>query len=239
MFEGIVSRYLSQYLGDYFDGLDRKNLSIGVYSGHVHLQNVDFKQEAVDMLHLPVKLIHGKLGSLHVYVPWNRLGSSPVVIELEDLYFVVEPKRREEWSQKYEVARLKASRAKLATAVDMQCEVMAQQEVFDENEGDNVEKGGSSNKKENIKEGYIASVCRKMAENVELRVSNIHIRYAYSNAERTTGGACGITLKGFTMTTTDASWSPVFVDRNAPPPESGVRQDDTKLIGAQLFVCEK
>lgn len=63
-----MSRYLSQYLGDYFDGLDRKNLSIGVYSGHVHLQNVDFKQEAVDMLHLPVKLIHGKLGSLHVYV---------------------------------------------------------------------------------------------------------------------------------------------------------------------------
>lgn len=54
---------------------------------------------------------------------------------------------------RYEVARLKASRAKLATAVDMQCEVMAQQEVFDENEGDNVDKGGSSNKKENIKEG--------------------------------------------------------------------------------------
>ncbi|KAF4667986.1 hypothetical protein FOL47_003213 [Perkinsus chesapeaki] len=235
MFEGIVSRYLSKYLGDYFDGLDEKNLSIGVYSGHVHLQNVDFKKEAVDMLHLPVKLIHGKLGSLHVYVPWNRLGSSPIVIELDNLYLVVEPKKREEWSQEYEVSRLKASRKKLATAVDMQCEVMAQQEVFEEEEeqqNNNKRKDDKKDKPE--REGYIASICRKMADNVELRVSNIHIRYAYSNAEHTTGGACGITLQGFTMTTTDSSWTPVFVDRKASSSNGhqvvgDSRKDDTRM----------
>mmetsp|Transcript_20909 Transcript_20909/g.17463 ORF Transcript_20909/g.17463 Transcript_20909/m.17463 type:complete len:198 (-) Transcript_20909:83-676(-) len=180
------------------------------------------------MLHLPIKLIHGKLGSLHVHVPWNRLGSSPIVIELDNLYLVVEPKKREEWSQEYEVSRLKASRKKLATAVDMQCEVMAQQEVLEEEEEDKEKNNKDDKKDKPEREGYIASICRKMADNVELRVSNIHIRYAYSNAEHTTGGACGITLQGFTMTTTDSSWRPVFVDRKASSNAGQIMGDNRK-----------
>ncbi|KAF4701500.1 hypothetical protein FOZ63_001246, partial [Perkinsus olseni] len=52
----------------------------------------------------------------------------------------------------YEIARLKASREKLVTAVDMQCEVMAQQEVF-EQEGGNKDEDKGGSKKEAPKEG--------------------------------------------------------------------------------------
>ena len=40
MFEDIVSSLLSKYLGDYLEGLSKKNLKISLWKGDVELTNL-------------------------------------------------------------------------------------------------------------------------------------------------------------------------------------------------------
>jgi hypothetical protein len=39
MFEGLLEKILQSRLGQYIDGLDRKNLSMGVWSGNILIEN--------------------------------------------------------------------------------------------------------------------------------------------------------------------------------------------------------
>jgi hypothetical protein len=54
MLEGLAATILSRYLGSYIDGLQRENLSIGIGSGDVVLENLQLKRDALDDLDLPV-----------------------------------------------------------------------------------------------------------------------------------------------------------------------------------------
>ena len=42
-------------------------------------------QDALDALHLPVRLVEGRIGRLQIRVPWSRLRSEPIEIECDDL----------------------------------------------------------------------------------------------------------------------------------------------------------
>ena len=64
MFEDVVSSLLSTYLGDYLEGLSKKDLKISLWKGDVELQNLVIlessfylqrvKTEALDFLNLPI-----------------------------------------------------------------------------------------------------------------------------------------------------------------------------------------
>lgn len=60
--ESVVSALLSKYLGDYVDGLSTENLSLGIFSGEVVLENLALKRSALSALHLPVTVKAGYLG---------------------------------------------------------------------------------------------------------------------------------------------------------------------------------
>jgi vacuolar protein sorting-associated protein 13A/C len=61
--ESVVSALLSKYLGDYVDGLSTDNLSLGIFSGEVVLENLALKRSALAGLHLPVTVKAGYLGT--------------------------------------------------------------------------------------------------------------------------------------------------------------------------------
>lgn len=50
------------------------------------------KRKIVDSLELPVNLVHGMIGRLELKIPWANLGSEPVVVILDRVHIVVEPK---------------------------------------------------------------------------------------------------------------------------------------------------
>ena len=51
----------------------------------------------MDKLRVPLDLLMGKIGRLKIDVPWNRLSSKPVEIEIDSVYIVVTPKGQDEW----------------------------------------------------------------------------------------------------------------------------------------------
>ncbi len=78
MFEDVVSSLLSTYLGDYLEGLSKKDLKISLWKGDVELQNLVIlessfylqrvKTEALDFLNLPIQVKEGFVGTLTLKV---------------------------------------------------------------------------------------------------------------------------------------------------------------------------
>ena len=59
MFEGLAASLLEGILGQYVEGIDKKNLQVAVWSGQVVLENLVVKREACYGLGLPVHVKHG------------------------------------------------------------------------------------------------------------------------------------------------------------------------------------
>lgn len=107
--ESVVSALLSKYLGDYVDGLSTENLSLGIFSGEVVLENLALKRSALAGLHLPVTVKAGYLGARHsrsvrwrhslyvhtgkltLKIPWKNLGTQPTIITVDKLFLIAVP----------------------------------------------------------------------------------------------------------------------------------------------------
>ena len=71
MFEKILENILKSYLGNFINGIDSNNLSLGVFSGNIIIENVSIKPEILKMLEFPIKLINSNIGKLSITVPWS------------------------------------------------------------------------------------------------------------------------------------------------------------------------
>lgn len=60
MLEKLVAWILNSYLGDYLE-LNTDQLSIGILSGQVELENIPLKQNAFDKFDLPLQVKSGTL----------------------------------------------------------------------------------------------------------------------------------------------------------------------------------
>lgn len=96
MFEGIIKKIVSKYLKEYIENLNPDSLKINLLSGNVDLQNLTLKKTALDELNLPIKILFGQIGKIHAKIPWQKLNSAPVVIEVFDIFLVVAPKRNDD-----------------------------------------------------------------------------------------------------------------------------------------------
>ena len=85
MFEGVIASLLNQYLGQFIEGLDSKQLNLSVWSGAVDMKNLQIKPSCLDFLHLPIIVKGGSVGRLLLKCNWARLSSEPVRIVLEDM----------------------------------------------------------------------------------------------------------------------------------------------------------
>ena len=97
MFESILEKILISNFGKFIEGLDKKNLQIGVWSGNIVIQNVSLKPDILNILELPIQMKFSFIGKLSVKVPWASLGSKPVEVELEDVYIVLSPIPNVDW----------------------------------------------------------------------------------------------------------------------------------------------
>ena len=61
------------------------------------------KSTLFDSMPLPFKLIYGQVGKIHLEIPiWSGF-NSPVVIEVENVFGFVRPKRLDEWKEEVEI----------------------------------------------------------------------------------------------------------------------------------------
>lgn len=69
-------------------------------------------------------------------------------------------------------------------------------------------------KEDKKEDGMMAKLGKKIIDNLQLKIVNVHIRFEEKSSKESKYG-WGLTLEEISFFTTDNEWKPAFVDRSA------------------------
>lgn len=206
MFEAILEKILQSKLGRYLNGLDEKNLKVGVWSGNVEIENVSLKPSIFEYFHLPIQLIFSYIGHISLKIPWKSLSSSPVEIIIESIFIVISPLEEQNWTFA-DYGKIQNRLELLAAYSNEILEKLVSREKTLENKGDD--------KKE---ASYMDKIALKVLDNLQITIKKIHLRV--ENKLSQNPYSFGVTLDFLTTHTTNEKWEKKFIDRTNPENEN-------------------
>lgn len=200
MAKHLLLNVLVDVLGKYVEGLSAENLKVGVWSGKIELYNLKLKASGLQGVNLPVAVTHGSLKKLKLKIPWTALDSKPVRIEIDGIYLQLGP---------FDIATVSAEELKRCI-LDMKHHVLLQTEQVLLLAAER----SRTNQALQAKRSYTQKLVTKIVDNIELSISNFHVRYEDSLTIPNTTFAAGVTLESITVCTTDGDWKENFVTRS-------------------------
>lgn len=200
MAKSLLLNILVDVLGNYVEGLSKENLKVAVWNGTIDLYNLKLKATALDKLNLPIKVERGYLKKLHLKIPWASLESKPVIAELDGIYLQAGP----------------IDLSKLSPEESQRMITASKQSKFEEAEREILR---VIQKKEDLqatakKATYVQQLTAKIIDNLEVTLTNLHIRYEDSTSIPGSVFSCGMTIESLSLATTDENWSSSFVNRD-------------------------
>ncbi|KPJ12217.1 Vacuolar protein sorting-associated protein 13D [Papilio machaon] len=195
MLEGLVAWVLNNYLGKYVENLNTDQLSVALLSGKVELENLPLKKDALRHLGLPVEIKAGFIGKVQLQVPVRQIRSAPWLIAIENLYLVAAPVNLDEWDSAVEAHIAHERKTALLDALEAQWR--AEHEARD---------AGYYAASYSTWLSYGTGLLANIVENLQLKLTDVHIRYedAVTCAPQTF--ACGLTVQSLTAESCDANW---------------------------------
>ena len=157
MLEGVLASVIDRIAGKYVDGIDKKDTNMSVWSGHIVLKDLSLKPSCLDDMDLPIKLLYGRLEELTLDIPWKNLRAKPVIVRISGLYMIVGPNTDATQSAE---ERLKREREAKRAAIE-------EMDTIDPESGEDSSNNAS----------FTTRLVNKIVSNIQLKVSNIHIRY--------------------------------------------------------------
>ncbi|CAD7698400.1 unnamed protein product, partial [Ostreobium quekettii] len=211
MFEAQAAYYLNKYLGQYVDGVDPKSLRISVWQGNVVLRDLRVRPEALQDLKLPVTVKAGMLGTLTLKVPWANLGKEPVVVEVDNLYILAAPfKEERNFESEEEVQQFAEEMERMERAAKRR-RVESAELDFMEKLNTKAQKKVAATPADEDKGGFLQSYIETIIGNLELRITNVHIRYEDDQTSPGQSFAFGFTLEELSAHTIDDQGNKTFV----------------------------
>ncbi|PSN37570.1 hypothetical protein C0J52_12647 [Blattella germanica] len=198
VFESLVVELLNKVLGDYVENLDYSQLKIGIWGGDVVLQDLILKGSALDDLNLPVKTIYGKIGKLVLKIPWKNLWNSPLEASVEGLYLLAvpnqgvkyDPIKEEKWAQEAKQKQLRMIE-----------------------EAKKLEKGREDpDHFTAMVDNFVEKLAVSIVKNVQVKVTDIHIRIEDKVTKPLHPFSLGITLHSLSVHTTDENWKKCVIE---------------------------
>ncbi|KAK2501172.1 hypothetical protein MC885_017742 [Smutsia gigantea] len=205
VFESVVVDVLNRFLGDYVVNLDTSQLSLGIWGGAVALKNLEIKENALSQLDVPFKIKVGHIGNLSLKIPWKNLYTQPVEAVLEDIYLLIVPSSIIKYDRlKEEKQLLEAKQQELKRIEEAKQKVANQVKkgIFTIVEKPRVEK----------QDTFTEKLITQIIKNLQVKISNIHIRYEDDITNRDNPLSFGISLQNLSMQTTDQYWVPCLHD---------------------------
>ncbi|KOS20149.1 Vacuolar protein sorting-associated protein 13 [Escovopsis weberi] len=196
MLEGLAAGLLNRFLGMYVKNFDPTQLKVGIWSGDVKLRNLELRREALDQLKLPINVVEGHLGELTLIIPWSNIRGAPVRIIIEDVYLLASPKEEAEYDAEEEDRRKQR----------LKMEKLENAELLKEKSRE-----GMSQEEQKKTQSFASSLATKIADNLQITVRNIHVRYEDSISAPGHPFALGVTLEEFSAVSTDGQWHPTFI----------------------------
>ncbi|XP_022429176.2 vacuolar protein sorting-associated protein 13A isoform X1 [Delphinapterus leucas] len=196
VFESVVVDVLNRFLGDYVVNLDKSQLNLGIWAGAVALKNLEIKENALSQLDVPFKIKVGHIGNLSLLIPWKNLYTQPVEALLEDIYLLIVPSSRIKYDPLKEEKQLFEAKQQELKRIEEAKRKVADQEKH------RVEK----------QDTFTEKLITQIIKNLQVKISNIHIRYEDDVTNRDNPLSFGISLQNLSMQTTDQYWIPCLHD---------------------------
>ncbi|XP_053575277.1 LOW QUALITY PROTEIN: intermembrane lipid transfer protein VPS13C [Bombina bombina] len=199
MLESVVADLLNRFLGDYVENLDRSQLKLGIWGGNVALENLQIRENALSELDVPFKVKVGQIDKLILKIPWKNLYGEAVVATLEGLYLLVVPGASIKYDAEKEEKQLQEAK---------QRELLRIEEAM--------QKAAEKDKpKEEKKDTFIEKLAAQVIKNLQIKITNIHIRYEDDITDSTIPVSVGVTLGELSLQTSNEAWVPCVLNEAA------------------------
>ncbi|KAL3882618.1 hypothetical protein ACJMK2_028943 [Sinanodonta woodiana] len=196
MFEAVVSLLINKYLGKYIHNLNSSSLNLSIFNGDVELKGLQLKPEALVELDLPIEVKAGYVGLIKFAIPWTRLFSTSIHVELQDVYVLAGPISDRQYDPELERGLQNAIKRQMLEALQTSM-VKNVVNTADENPG------------------FFEKVYTYIINNLQVSISNIHVRYEDTVTNPDHPFACGLMLKHLKAHTTDSRWQRAQVDSSS------------------------
>uniref|UniRef100_A0A6J0T466 Intermembrane lipid transfer protein VPS13A isoform X2 n=1 Tax=Pogona vitticeps TaxID=103695 RepID=A0A6J0T466_9SAUR len=195
VFESLVVDVLNRFLGDYVVNLDSSQLKLGIWGGAVALKNLEIKENALYQFDVPFKVKAGHIGQLNLQIPWKNLYTQPVEAVLDGVYLLIVPTASIKYdAEKEEKQQLEAKQRELQRIED------AKQKIADQD------------KPEEKQDTFMEKLITQVIRNLQLKISNIHIRYEDDITNKDNPLSFGVSLQNLSLQTSDQNWNPCIQD---------------------------
>ncbi|XP_034117971.1 intermembrane lipid transfer protein VPS13B isoform X1 [Drosophila albomicans] len=107
--ESYITPILLNYVAKYVKNIRDEDAQVSLWEGEVTFQNLDLRLDVLEEeLNLPFELVSGHIHELSIQVPWTKLTSEPVRIEINTIEFVA--KLPDEEDKKQQLAERRRQR---------------------------------------------------------------------------------------------------------------------------------
>ena len=152
---------------------------------------------------LPFLVEKGIVSSIQIEIPWTSLGKSPVIVRINGVYVQLSPLDAASTPLKVLEAMERESKGCKLQAIEDTAYLLCS----------NNEK--KSTKTSSSSSSYFQQLIAQIVDNLEIHVSNVHIRYEDSiSMPNLQPFSAGLLLKSFVLLATDANWTPGFIPRD-------------------------
>ncbi|RMC19250.1 hypothetical protein DUI87_03856 [Hirundo rustica rustica] len=183
VFESLVVDVLNRFLGDYVVNLDSSQLKLGIWGGAVALKNLEIKENALSHLDVPFKVKAGHISQLNLQIPWQNLYTQPVEAVLDGVYLLIVPTASIKYDAEKEARQFLEARQRELQRIEE-----AKQKIADQ---DKV--------KEEKQDTFVEKLVTQVIKNLQLKISNIHIRYEDDITNRDNPLSFGISLQNLSL----------------------------------------
>ncbi|ESO10807.1 hypothetical protein HELRODRAFT_72498 [Helobdella robusta] len=199
VFESLVADLVNRFLGDFIENLDKSQLSIGIWGGDVQLNNLYVKENLFDDLDLPIRVVYGNIGQLKLKIPWKNLYTEPTIALLDGLYIIAVPNSSIAYDEAKEQKAMWEAKQKELNKIEEAKKIEAEK----------------YQPKDPKKDTFAEKLTANVIKNLEVKVTNIHVRYEDAFTNPKYPFSIGVTLKEVSCQTTDENWNVMTIKENA------------------------
>ena len=90
MLETVFAKFITKYLNEYIETLNKSQMEMELWKGHAVFQNLVLLPTALTNHQIPFKIKKGTIGKVNLNLPWKKLNSEACIIEISDVYIILE-----------------------------------------------------------------------------------------------------------------------------------------------------
>ncbi|XP_023658646.1 intermembrane lipid transfer protein VPS13A isoform X2 [Paramormyrops kingsleyae] len=199
VFETLVVDVLNRFLGDYVVNLDSSQLKLGIWGGDAILKNLEIKENALSQLDIPFKVRAGHIGRLELKIPWKNLYTQSVEATLDGVYLLIVPTASIKYDPEKEEKHFQESRQRELQRIEETKQKAAEQD----------------NPNQEKQDTFVEKLVTQVIKNLQVKISNIHIRYEDDVTNPTSPLSFGVSLQNLSLQTADENWKPCLLDEKS------------------------